>query len=157
MVSFSGEMTLKRLADTDWDREERLKVYALTSNAIADTPLAGTGYGSFRQIFRLYQDPSVRKIYGKAHNTYLENALELGLPGLIFLLAAIAALFWRCVLGLRERERDHIYPALGVAATALVAAHSLVDFSLQMPAVALTYAIIMGIAVAQSWSSRSTL
>ncbi len=46
------------------------------------------------------------------------------------------------------------YPCIGVAATALVGAHSFVDFSLQIPAVTATYCLLMGAACAQSWSSR---
>ena len=38
-----------------------------------------------------------------------------------------------------------------VAATALVALHSLVDFSLQIPAVAIMYATILGIGYAQAF------
>ena len=51
--------------------------------------------------------------------------------------------------------RNGIYPGLGVATTALVAAHSAVDFSLQIPAVGVTYAFILGIACAQSFPSES--
>jgi len=36
----------------------------------------------------------------------------------------------------------------------LVGAHSLVDFSLQIPAVAFTYALIMGAAVGQAKPTR---
>jgi len=43
--------------------------------------------------------------------------------------------------------------ATGISATVLVGIHSYFDFSLQMPAVAMTYACIMGIACAQSYSS----
>ncbi|MCP4196499.1 MAG: hypothetical protein GY762_05045, partial [Proteobacteria bacterium] len=43
--------------------------------------------------------------------------------------------------------------ATGLAATTLVSSHALFDFSLQIPAVAITYAAIMGLAVAQSFSS----
>jgi len=54
----------------------------------------------------------------------------------------------------RDRGRDWVYPATGVAATLLVGIHSFFDFSLQMPAVAITYACILGVACAQSYSSR---
>jgi hypothetical protein len=37
----------------------------------------------------------------------------------------------------------------------MVEAHSTVAFSLRIPAVAATYALIVGIAVAQSWRSRA--
>ncbi len=57
---------------------------------------------------------------------------------------ASAALFPR-------RVGHVIYPASGVGATVLVGARSLVDFGLQIPAIAATYALIMGTAVTQSW------
>jgi len=56
-----------------------------------------------------------------------------------------------------HRRRDWLYPAIGVAATILVAIHSFVDFSLQIPAVAFVYATIMGVAVAQAFSSSSNM
>jgi len=58
-----------------------------------------------------------------------------------------------CMRGVWVRRRHWIYPALGVAATALVGIHALVDFSLQIPAVAYLYALMMGGAVAQSKSN----
>ena len=42
----------------------------------------------------------------------------------------------------------------GVAATVLVGVHSLFDFSLQMPAIAMTYASLMGVACAQAYPTR---
>ncbi|MBT3172905.1 MAG: 1,4-beta-xylanase, partial [Rhodospirillaceae bacterium] len=45
------------------------------------------------------------------------------------------------------------YPAAGVAAGVLVASHSIVDFSLQIPAVSVVFAAMLGAACAQSRSS----
>ena len=59
-----------------------------------------------------------------------------------------------CLRGVRRRRRDWIFPAVGLAASVLVAVHSLFDFSLQMPAVAITYACLRGAACAQSTSNR---
>jgi O-antigen ligase len=86
-----------------------------------------------------------------AHNSYLELALALGVPAAALLMLALAAPFLRCLIGARDRRRDAVYPYIGVGATVLVAAHSAVDFSLQIPALAATYALIMAVAVAQSW------
>jgi hypothetical protein len=44
---------------------------------------------------------------------------------------------------------------LTVAATALVGFHSIFDFSLQIPAIALTYAVILGLGVAQAAPTRN--
>jgi hypothetical protein len=46
-----------------------------------------------------------------------------------------------------------VFPATGVAASVLVGVHATMDFSLQLPAVAMLYAAIMGVACAQSYSS----
>jgi hypothetical protein len=46
-----------------------------------------------------------------------------------------------------------VFPATGAAASALVGVHATVDFSLQLPAVAMLYATIMGVACAQAYSS----
>jgi O-antigen ligase len=153
---FSGEITATRLAGTSFASEERASVYGLTLQAIGDSPLIGTGLGTFEQAFRMYRDESISHVFDKAHNTYLELALELGLPAAALLLASVAAMFGRCVIGVRRRRRDTVYPCIGVAATVLVAVHSLVDFSLQIPAVAATYALLMGAAVAQTWRSRES-
>ncbi len=153
---FSGGITAERLADTTIETEERATVYDLTAQAIGDRPLLGTGLGTFEQVFRIYRDERVHHVFDKAHNTYLEIALELGLPAASLLFLSVAALFARCVIGVRRRRKDVVYPCIGVAATVLIATHSLVDFSLQIPAVAATYALLMGAAVAQSWSSRES-
>ena len=153
---FSGEITAARLAGTSFESEERARVYQLTVQAIADSPLLGTGLGTFEHVFRFYRDESVLHVFDKAHNTYLELALELGLPAASLLVASVGVLFARCVIGVRRRRRDSIYACIGVAATVTVATHSMVDFSLQIPAVAATYALLMGAAVGQSWSSRES-
>ena len=129
-------------------------VYALLEKSIVENSWLGVGYGSFEESFRLYRDETITGHYDKAHNTYLENIFELGmLPALALFLAIILPALV-CVRGVWVRRRDWLYPALGVAASVLVGAHALVDFSLQIPAVALTYALIMGAAVAQSIPTR---
>ena len=83
-----------------------------------------------------------------------KNLFELGWPAALILFACVAWLALICFRGLRSRGRDWVYPTTGLAATALVAMHALVDFSLQIPATAVTYAALMGAAVSQSFSSR---
>lgn len=134
----------------------RETIYALTLDAIEVSPWAGTGFGTFPDVIPAFQAKTdfVEPVWDKAHNTYLENALELGVPAAAGLNLAILLLAIRAAQGIRERRRDWTVPGIGVAATVLVALHSLVDFSLQMPAVAVLYAFILGTAVAQSWSSQ---
>lgn len=151
LVQFSGDATVSRLVSDREFEGGRGDVYALTLEAIAARPLLGTGLGTFESAFRQVRGSDIKSRYKRAHSTFLEGVLELGLPAALFLFGSIGFLFLRCLIGVRVRQRDTVFPAIGVGATVLVAAHSIVDFSLQIPAVAVTYAFIMGIAVAQSW------
>ena len=156
VFALSGERLAKRLEHLDPKMEGRGAVYAVILGALGDAPLLGTGYGTFPDVFPLYRDGSIERTarWKKAHNTYLENALELGLPAALALWGSIAACARLCWLGIRRRRRDRIYPMVAVAVTTLVAAHSLVDFSLQLPAVSYAYALLLGLGCAQSFSSR---
>ena len=130
------------------------RMVGLTLEAIGSAPVLGTGYGTFEEVFRFYRTSDVGNFYLKAHNTYLENALELGIPAAVALFAILAGFLALTFVGLRRRRREAVYPCIGFAATVLVAAHSTVDFSLQIPAVAATYCLIMGAACGQCWSSQ---
>ncbi len=154
LFSISGGQLSKRLGAISTDTEStRPLVWALALEAMNDAPLLGMGYGSYPDVFHLYrtEDSRLRIRVEKAHNTYLENALELGVPATVALTSAIGVLAIVCFLGARRRRRDHIYPAAAVAATVTVGLHSAVDFSLQIPAVAATYCLILGAGCAQSW------
>ena len=135
---------------------QRLEVYQQTFDAFEDHVVLGSGLGSFPEIFPLYRrDGTLRQAFvEKAHNSYLENMLELGLPAAASLFLALGGLTLMCWRGGIERARDKHFALLGVAASVLVGLHSLVDFSLQIPAVTVSYMYLMGIAAAQSFSSR---
>ena len=149
----TSEALLDRIGRTDITTEERMAVYANVNHAIGDNPVLGFGYGTFANSYRLYDPLESGVHYDRAHNTWLENAFELGVPAALALYLALAGLVWTCWRGVQRRHRDWVYPATGVAASVLVGLHALLDFSLQLPAVAILYACIMGIACAQSFSS----
>jgi len=152
----SSEVLLNRISRTDISSEERMTVFANINRAVGDNPALGFGYGTFSNSFRLYDQNERAVHYDRAHNTWLENAFEMGIPAALALYLALAGLALTCLKGVRRRHRDWVYPATGVAASVLVGVHAMVDFSLQIPAVALLYALIMGVACAQSWSSVDT-
>ena len=154
-ISFylTSEVLLDRIERTDITSEERLAIFANVDRGIGDNPVLGFGYGTFSDSFRLYNNIESPYHYDRAHNTWLEDAFELGLPAALALYLSIGGLALISLRGVNQRHRDWIYPATGVAASVLVGLHATVDFSLQLPAIAILYACIMGIAVAQSTSS----
>jgi O-antigen ligase len=150
----SGGATLERLIGTTLDSEERLAVFRLIGQAIGDNPILGIGLGSFDAFFPLYRTSAIVGYYDLAHNDYLQNILELGIPAAICFFVALLWLVGLCARGMRTRRRDAVYPCLGIATSALVGLHAMVDFSLQIPAVTTLYMAILGMAVAQSRSTQ---
>ncbi len=150
VLAFGGDDLETRLVGTNLQHEGRFPIYARVVHAILDQPWLGTGYGTFEYVFRAYKASFDNFVWDHAHNTYLENALELGIPAATALVLAIGWLAVRCAQSLRERRRNALYPGLGVAATVLVGLHALLDFSLEIPAVAVTYAAILGAAFARA-------
>ncbi len=150
----TSEVVLERIEHTDVESEERLAIFADVNRGIAANPALGYGYGTFADSFRLYDRIESPYHYDRAHNTWLENAFELGIPAALALYVCLLGLALVCLRGVFSRRRDWVYPATGVAASVLVGLHATVDFSLQIPAVAILYAAILGIACAQSFSSQ---
>ncbi len=149
----SGDGWLDRLTATDLEREARLQRYEQTWQAIEQSPWTGYGIGSYEQTFFMFADERTVTSY-MAHNDWLEMIFELGIPMAVLWFAVLGGLGARCLAGFFRRGRDHLYPMAGFSACVLVGLHSLVDFSLQIPAVAVTFAVVLGVGVGQSWSSR---
>lgn len=158
-VGIGGEALLLRIDSrviTD-DTAMRLTGYQLTLQAIQDNPWFGFGLGTFDLAFRLYRDASLPLWFHHAHNDYLEMIMDLGAPAAMMHFAALAIVISCSFSGIRARRRDGVYPALAIGATVLVATHAFVDFSLHIPAIAATYAALLGLGTAQSFSSRSVV
>lgn len=151
---FVASLRERGLADTS-----RASVYWLTVQSIIDRPILGHGYGTFVDVFPMYRDRSISAdgLWEQAHDTYLEVFQGLGLAFGAMLLTSVLLLVWRCVKGAATRRENATVPRIAVAAAVLVGVHSLVDFSLQIQAVAITFAALLGAGVAQAQSRRLDL
>jgi O-antigen ligase len=137
----------------------RSTVMASVLRMIADTPVLGTGLGTFRWSFSAYRSGNISGwgIYDKAHNVMLEIAAEGGIP-----LAAIILLVWAIAVGimLLSTRQPHVLstrqphvPALvigGLSVATVASLHSLVDFSMQIPGYAVNVATIVGAGVSRA-------
>lgn len=150
IFGIGGDGTLDRLTFLSDAAQERYTVYERTIEGIKDVPLVGIGSGSFAEIFPMYRSESLTAAFQRAHNTYLENALELGVPATVMLMLALAWIMVICFAALRHYGRRANIPCMGLAITALVATHSLVDYTMTVPAIAVTYAALLGVACSQA-------
>jgi hypothetical protein len=119
---------------------DRYAYWRVAVDELTDKPLEGLGSGAFAAVWRRERDRDVRA--EDAHSLYLETALELGLVGLVFLVAFLGA------AGVVAVRHAGAYPGLAaVAATWTV--HAAWDWDWQMPAVTGVFVIaIAGFAAA---------
>jgi O-antigen ligase len=151
-----GDRIVGRIAATGFEDTSRMAVYAIATRSIMDSPFLGFGYGTFADVFPMYRDQSVPilGVWDHAHNTYLEVLQGLGLLFGTALMAALGILVFRCLLGTIRRRRNITAAVAGGAGALLVGVHAMVDFSLQIEGVTLTFMALLGAGVAQAESSR---
>jgi O-antigen ligase len=145
----SGGLLARRLA-SEGEPEARIAVFEVARSAAAAHPWIGQGLGNFEAAFNRANDG--RAIFDTyvdlAHNAYLELAVEAGIPAMLLSLALVGGCIGICFTGLLARGTSAAIGAIAIGA--LVGTHSLVDFSFQMPAVAATFMLIVGVAAAQA-------
>jgi len=129
-------------------REEILRV---STQAVGDFLPWGSGLGSFRRVYALYEDhdrldPTTS--VNHAHNDYVELALETGVPGLIVL--ALFLLWWVSAAWRAWRPAgSDPYARAAAVASAAILIHSLVDFPLRMVAIDACFALCVALLVRQ--------
>jgi O-antigen ligase len=147
-----GDVLFERFTSLGLGDEGRRWAPVVILWSILSAPVLGFGYGTFAAVFPMFRDDSmsVLRVWDKAHNTYLEIFQGLGLLFGTMLIACVAMLVWQCLKGARTRRRNATFPAIAASVSGLVGAHALIDFSLQIQAVTLTYMAVLGVGVAQA-------
>ncbi|MCM5559829.1 O-antigen ligase [Pleomorphomonas sp. JP5] len=150
LANTSG-ILFERMASVDRDADVRLAVYEQTLDLIAARPMSGYGGGTYEDAFRAVKsDPiSPDVTFDAAHNLYLELAAELGIPAMIAVVLSVLLLAGTTAIAAMRRENWTI-PAAAAAVVLAGSVHSLVDFSLQIPAIVLMMLLILALGFAQS-------
>lgn len=140
----------RTLTDPQAIEAERLPIWRDTLDLVRDYPWAGTGLGTYAWASRHYQTHMLSMIYEHAHNDYLEAAGDLGIPVALLLFGSL----WLVVglllarLNYFRHTEDKVLAAGCAGALISLLVHSLTDFNLQIPANALLFFWIAGIAAA---------
>jgi hypothetical protein len=122
----------------------RVVIWRTAIDGLRDSPWLGWGLGSYSDIYTLHQPPTITQPNDKAHSTPLEFLSEMGLIGGIPALAVCLIPWGVCLAGaLRRRQRQ--LPALAFSVVVVAILHSLIDFSLQMPAIGFVVSALLGI------------
>jgi O-antigen ligase len=139
---FSGRFDNNLFSDeAPGDVVSRHTTFAASFEAVKDYFPFGTGIGTFRPVYRMYEDPDrVTTTYiNHVHSDWIEIVLETGLLGLALLLIFLVWWTKRTLLVWRAAEPDYLARAATVA-SATIMAHSLVDYPLRTAAIGAIFA-----------------
>jgi O-antigen ligase len=125
----------------------RISLWKDTLGIIRDYPIVGSGLGTFPSVFRGYQTTLLDFNVDHAHSDYLEFASETGLIGFSLLFLPIFYLFVKMIISFLDDPRLFRRTiTLGcTGGTLALLIHSAADFNLQIPANALTLAVLLGV------------
>ncbi len=134
------------------DSTNRLVIWRVSLDAIAQSPWLGWGLGSYPDIYTILQPDRIAQINDKAHSTPIETIVELGIPGAVFAMLLVLLPWWICLRSARRRHRHRYLPAAAFAVSAVAILHSTIDFSLQMPAIGFVVSALLGMGWAQMFA-----
>jgi len=128
--------------------QSREDILRTTGKAIGDAIPLGSGLGSFVKVYRLYESPDrvTPEYVIHAHNDYAELTLELGLAGVVLMLAFLA--WWAAAVSAAWRMGGGgPYARAASIASAVMLVHSLVDFPLRTAAISAAFAMCLALLI----------
>lgn len=119
------------------------------------SPWVGWGLGGFGDVFAILQPSDSLQPNDIAHSTPLETVVELGVIAAMPAFLIVLLPWSVCLRGALTRRPSRRYlPAAAFATAAVSILHSLVDFSLQIPAIGFVTAALLGMGWAQAFGRR---
>ncbi|WP_121118840.1 O-antigen ligase family protein [Croceibacterium ferulae] len=159
-VLLQGNTMVQRSAERfDARSDPRGELWEDTLFAIDAAWPAGVGLGGFQPAMlaaeRLEVLDGTRP--NRAHNDYLELALEGGLPAVVIGVAAIALLMALAIRAWRRRPEDRAQILCGCGVLLVIALHSFVDYPLRSMALACMFGVGTGLLAAPPRSGAAPL
>ncbi len=142
---------LRRYSLIGGDAVGRAEAWKMTLDVTKDYPALGTGLGTFVHVSPNYQTLEV--FYGhwaESHNDYLNLLSDTGIAGLLIGMLFLVAwyLYVFLLISKRQLRTYQISIAAGcVAGVTAIVFHSIADFNLQIPANAMYFATLLGLAI----------
>jgi hypothetical protein len=137
------------------DGGDRMQIWRASLQAVRMSPWLGWGLGSFADIYAIVQPMTLPIPNDLAHSTPLETMVEVGVPMAVVGFAIVLIPWGVSLYGALTRRRAHRYlPGAAFAVSAVPILHSVVDFSLQMPAIGFVVSALLGMGWAQAFGRR---
>lgn len=148
-LTLSRATAVQRLINGGDDADVRFEALPIIWQAARDFFPSGSGYGSFADIYRIYEPAQMLNpnYLNHAHNDFIELLLTGGLPALL-LLAVGGVLFGGGVLRMLRLKADRarepaVMARAGCAVIVILVLGSVADYPLRAPSLALLAAIMV--------------
>jgi O-antigen ligase len=158
LIQIGGHSTFARMLDTESDLISRNLFYKTTLLAIEDgNAIMGTGAGSFEHVYSRYKtaEDTIFFRIDHAHNTYIENVLELGWPAYGIVLSGILIFAGYALYIATTRNNKRIYGIMALAIMAQTGLHAMLDYSYEIYAFTMTISVVLG-ALMSEFINRKT-
>jgi hypothetical protein len=133
-------------------REAPASLTAMSQRILSDTPLRGTGAGTFAAIAPIYRDVEDQTAIFAAPTAAAAIAIELGPPMLWLIVATMAGSIYVLLRAALRRGRDSFYPTAGASCLITLLFLSFMNAEVLGSAIGMIIAATLGLAFAQSKS-----
>jgi O-antigen ligase len=148
LLAVAGQLLITRFNQVDNGFSGRNVLFLEHLNAFLASPVTGHGLGSFGAVNdQLVTPENFYELWyiRAAHNVYLQWLEETGVVGALLMFAVIAVIHWEILKGHNARQ-SLVWLMRGVLGfSAVLLLQSLGDFTLQTPAIALMWALLLGL------------
>lgn len=149
-----------RMTQGSQSYEDRLSIYRAHTLTLTPSLINGYGPGSFDALNRaaLTHD-NAQPLYAvrAMHNAPLQTLQEVGVMGFVLIVATIGAVLFVQIRGLIVRRRQTLELAALTCGSVLILLHSTAEYSLQEPAFAMLWAVLLGLGSALAGNTSARL
>ena len=148
LLALSGGVLWQRVANVSVFNDARPQWAVAVWSLIKSSPVAGYGLGSLPTLFLYrFNAANVQSLYwaGSAHDVYLQWLAQAGVLGAVPMWALVAWILW--VTGFKSvgRGSANIWRKSLLTCSLLVLVDSVFEYSLEEPAIAALWSILLGV------------
>jgi O-antigen ligase len=134
-IAADRAISLNRAMTIDPGQDMRARALGTVLDMVRLYLPIGSGFGGFDPLFRAQEPMSLLKptYFNRAHNDFLEIALEAGLPGVALVAAGVLWWVWASLGAWRREQQDRMLARVGSAMLLLVMIASTVDYPARTP------------------------
>lgn len=155
---FYGSRVVERLGGLESSADVRSDLYWQILEMVRERPFWGYGGGTFELAFPIVHQAPVSSdvVWSMAHNSYLALWVEAGLIFGSLPIIAIGAIAIKIITAVIRRRGNLETQAIALGVIAIGAIHSLVDFSLEIPANTFVFLALLAAGTASTVNLKVT-